>query len=169
MRRVVSIIAFVAAFVAALAVIAARLSAQSRPLVSPAAAPIYQRLLPQIERIPLFDHHAHPAFPDDADVDITPPPPGASPLRTFVLIHGGYPYDREAIFLTAMKNVYLTDAFPFGEALGVEEVYWLGVRSTRTALAAALAEMIAAREVTDARAIAFAHAYLHDAAAALYR
>src|SRR4029079_10567395 len=26
---------------------------------------------------------------------------------TFVLIHGGYPFDREAIWLTAMKNVYL--------------------------------------------------------------
>ncbi len=420
-------------------------SAQSRPLVAPAAASIYQRLLPQIERIKLFDHHAHPAFPDDADVDIAPPPPGASPLRlrgdnpesvaaaralfqfpfadfkgahakwlvdkkaalkkaspgakyfddildrigietsmanrvamadylnparfkwvffvdcfmfpfdnsalaarnsdeavymplqtkllqryqqqlgisgpparfgdylaflkrtleenkkrggvaikfeasyfrslafgdpggeaaspiydkyraggvpsaaeyktfqdfifrhliivagelhlpvhihssvgggdyfdirgvnvlnlenvlrdpkyrqtTFVLIHGGYPYDREAIFLTTMKNVYLdssamelvlyptefkdmlrrwletypekitfgTDAFPYDEALGVEEVYWLGVYSTRTALAAALAEMVAARETTEARALAFAHAYLHDTAANLYR
>src|SRR2546428_13745087 len=55
--------------------------AQSRPLVAPVAAPIYQRLLPQIERIKLFDHHAHPAFADDADVDIAPPPPGALPLR----------------------------------------------------------------------------------------
>ena len=37
-------------------------TAQSRPLVAPAAAPIYQRLLPQIERIKIFDHHAHPGF-----------------------------------------------------------------------------------------------------------
>ena len=448
MRRASIVPALAAGWVpalVALAVIAARASAQSRPLVAPASAPIYQRLLPQIERIPLFDHHAHPAFPDDADVDIAPPPPGASPLRlrddnpepiaaaralfafpfadlqgahakwlvdkkaalkiahpgpkyfndvldrigietsmanrvamadyldparfkwvffadafmfpfdnsalaarntdeavymplqtkllqryarqvgvvglpasfadyltfvsrvlednrrrggvaakfeasyfrslafddparesaaavydkyrgggiptmadyktfqdfvfrhvvtesgrlhlpvhihssvgggdyfhirgvnvlnlenilrdprylptTFVLIHGGYPYDREAIFLAAMKNVYLdssamelvlyptefkdmlrrwfetypekitfgTDAFPYGDALGVEEVYWLGVHSTRTALAAALAEMIAAREITEARAIAFAHAYLHDTAASLYK
>jgi hypothetical protein len=120
---------------------------------------------------------------------------------TFVLIHGGYPYDREAIFLSAMKNVYLdssgtelvlyptefkqllrrwletypdkitfgTDAFPFGEALGVEEVYWLGVRSTQRALAAALAEMIAAREINETRAMGFARAYLHDTAAGLYR
>jgi hypothetical protein len=119
---------------------------------------------------------------------------------TFVLIHGGYPFDREAIFLASMKNVYLdssamelvlyptefkemlrrwletypekitfgTDAFPFGDALGVEEVYWLGVRSTQTALSAALAEMVAAREITEARALAFAHAYLHDTAAGLY-
>src|SRR5258708_20747765 len=64
-----------------LTILAATLVAQSRPLVAPAAAAIYQRLLPQISRIKLFDHHAHPAFPDDADVDIAPPPPGATPLR----------------------------------------------------------------------------------------
>ncbi len=420
-------------------------AAQSRPLVDPAASPIYQRLLPQIERIKIFDHHAHPAFPDDADVDIAPPPPGASPLRlrddnpelipaarvlfglpfadlkgphgkwlvdkkaalkkqypgsqyfdrildrvgieasmanrvamadylnparfrwvffadcymfpfdnsalaarntdeavymplqtkllqryvqqvggrglpatladylgfvsrslednkkrggvalkfeaayfrplafddpprdlvttlydkyrnggmpasaeykafqdfifryllteagrlhlpvhihsamgggdyfylsgvnvlnlesvlrdrryldtTFVLIHGGYPFEREAMFLATTKNIYLdssetelllypnefkhvlrrwlevfpekltfgSDAFPYGEVLGVEEVYWLGVQSARTALAAALAEMIAAREITEPQALRFAHAYLHDTTARLYK
>src|SRR5690242_5508792 len=59
----------------------AALGAQSRPLVDPAAAAVYQRLLPRIRAIALFDHHAHPAFPDDSDVDIAPPPPGSSPLR----------------------------------------------------------------------------------------
>ncbi len=120
---------------------------------------------------------------------------------TFVLIHGGYPYDREAMLLASMKNVYLdssatelmlyptefknvlrrwlevypekltfgTDAFPYNEALGVEEVYWMGVHTTRTALAAALAEMVAAREITEAQALTFARGYLHDNAAALYR
>ena len=123
-------------------------------------------------------------------------------LRTiFVLIHGGYPFDREAVFLATTKNIYLdssevelllyptefknvlrrwlevfpekitfgTDAFPYGEALGVEEVYWLGVHSSRTALAAALAEMVAAHEITEAKAMQFAHAYLHDTAAQLYK
>ena len=56
-------------------------AAQSRPLVAPAASAIYQRLLPQISRIKLFDHHAHPAVAGDADVDIAPPPPGSTPLR----------------------------------------------------------------------------------------
>jgi len=119
---------------------------------------------------------------------------------TFVLIHGGYPFDREAIWLTSMKNVYLdssatelmlyptefkavlrrwlelfpekvtfgTDAFPYNDALGVEEVYWMGVHTARTALAAALAEMIAAREITEPQSIKIAHGYLHDTAAALY-
>jgi len=120
---------------------------------------------------------------------------------TFVLIHGGYPYDREAMLLASMKNVYLdssatelmlyptefknvlrrwlevypekltfgTDAFPYNEALGVEEVYWMGVHTTRTALAAALAEMIAAREISERQALTMARGYLHDNAAALYR
>src|SRR5437773_163782 len=70
-----------AAIAVAAVLIASYPRAQSRPLVAPIAAPIYQRLLPQIERIKLFDHHAHPSFADDADVDIAPPPPGATPLR----------------------------------------------------------------------------------------
>ena len=120
---------------------------------------------------------------------------------TFVLIHGGYPFDRQAIFLAAMKNVFLdssgtelilypgefknvlrvwletfpekvtfgTDAFPYNEALGVEEVYWMGAHTARTAAAAALAEMIAAREITEPQAMKMARGYLHDNAAALYK
>jgi uncharacterized protein len=118
----------------------------------------------------------------------------------FVMIHGGYPLEREAIWLAAMKNVYLdssfgelaqypsafkdtlkmwletfpdkitfgTDCFPYNEVLGAEESYWLGVRSARTALAAALAEMISEGEITEARALEIAHAYLHDTAVKLY-
>jgi uncharacterized protein len=119
---------------------------------------------------------------------------------TFVMIHGGYPLEREAIWLAAMKNVYLdssfgelvqypsafkdtlkmwletfpdkitfgTDCFPYNQVLGAEESYWLGVRSSRTALAAALAEMISENEITEARAIELARAYLHDTAVKLY-
>ena len=120
---------------------------------------------------------------------------------TFVMIHGGYPYDRQAIWLAAMKNVYLdtsetevllypsefkkllkqwletfpdkitfgTDAFPYNQALGAEESYWLGVQSSRTALAAALAEMISEGEVTEAQALQLAHGYLHDNAVGIYQ
>jgi hypothetical protein len=52
--------------------------------------------------------------------------------------------------------------------LGAEESYWLGVQSTRTALAAALAEMISEGEVSEAQALQLAHGYLHDNAANLY-
>ena len=119
---------------------------------------------------------------------------------TFVMIHGGYPLEREAIWLAAMKNVYLdssfgelaqypsafkdtlkmwletfpdkitfgTDCFPYNEVLGAEESYWLGVRSSRTALAAALAEMVSEGEINETRALELAHAYLHDTAVKLY-
>jgi hypothetical protein len=119
---------------------------------------------------------------------------------TFVMIHGGYPLEREAIFLAAMKNVYMdssemeliqypsafkdtlkqwletfpdkitfgTDCFPYNDVLGAEESYWLGAESSRVALAAALAEMISENEITEARALELAHAYLHDNAVKLY-
>ena len=120
---------------------------------------------------------------------------------TFVMIHGGYPYDRQAIWLAAVKNVYLdtseteillypsefkkllkqwletfpdkitfgTDSFPYNAALGAEESYWLGVQSTRTALAAALAEMISEGEMSEAQALQLAHGYLHDNAVGIYQ
>src|SRR5712692_8725622 len=57
--------------------------AQARPFPGPDVQQIYQRLLPQIEKIPAFDHHAHPGYADDPDVDAMAAPPNASePLRT---------------------------------------------------------------------------------------
>lgn len=120
---------------------------------------------------------------------------------TFVLIHAGYPLEREAVWLAAMKNVYLdssfgelaqypsafkdtlkmwletfpdkitfgTDCFPYNEVLGAEESYWLGAKSSRTALAAALAEMISENEVSETRALELARGYLHDNAVKLYQ
>lgn len=120
---------------------------------------------------------------------------------TFVLLHGGFPYDREAIWLAARKNVYLdssladlylypsefknvlkywlstypdkvlfgSDAFPFNDALGAEEAYWLSVESSREALAAALAELISEHALSETQALQIARGYLHDNAAHLYR
>src|SRR6266567_9036122 len=119
---------------------------------------------------------------------------------TFVMIHGGYPLEREAIWLAAIKNVYMdsslmeiamypsefkhtlkqwletfpdkttfgSDCFPYNDVLGAEESYWLGVQSARTALAAALAEMISMGELTEAGALNLAHGYLHDNAVRIY-
>jgi hypothetical protein len=53
--------------------------------------------------------------------------------------------------------------------LGAEESYWLGVQTTRTALAAALAEMISEGEISEEQALQLAHGFLHDNAVALYR
>jgi uncharacterized protein len=118
----------------------------------------------------------------------------------FVLIHGGYPYTLEMIWLTAAKNVYTdsslmgyyvypselknilkqwislypermmfgSDAFPFNDAVGAEETFWLAVRSARTAVAAALAELVAEGAFTEEKALELARMYLHDNAARLY-
>src|SRR5450432_509643 len=57
--------------------------AQAKPFPGPDVQQIYQRLLPQIDKIPAFDHHAHPGFSDDPDVDAMAAPPDASaPVRT---------------------------------------------------------------------------------------
>src|SRR5713226_5628487 len=118
----------------------------------------------------------------------------------FVLIHGGYPYTLEMIWLTAAKNVYTdsslvgyyvypselknilkqwislypermmfgSDAFPFNDAVGAEETFWLAARSARTAVAAALAELVAEGAFTEEKALDLARQYLHDNAAKLY-
>ena len=118
----------------------------------------------------------------------------------FVLLHGGYPYQEQAIWLAARKNVYLdsslmglylypadfknvlrkwlllfpdkimygSDAIPINDSVGAEEFYWIALRSARISLAAALAEMVVNREVSEERALLLARGYLHDNAAALY-
>src|ERR1700731_1200706 len=119
---------------------------------------------------------------------------------TFVLVHGGWPYEREAALLTAVKNVYLdtsfqsellypsqfkivmkqlltlypdkmmygSDAFPFNDALGAEESAWLAAGTSRTALAAALAELVDEGAFSEVKALQLARGYLHDNAAKLY-
>ena len=119
---------------------------------------------------------------------------------TFVLVHGGWPYEREAALLTAVKNVYLdtsfqsellypsqfkpvlkqlltiypdkmmygSDSFPFNDALGAEESFWLAAHTTRTALAAALAELVSERAISEPKALELARLYLHDNARKLY-
>jgi hypothetical protein len=67
------------------------------------------------------------------------------------------------------KVTFGSDCFPYNETLGAEESYWLGVQSDRTALAAALAEMVSAGEVSEARGLELAHGYLHDNAVAIYQ
>jgi hypothetical protein len=52
--------------------------------------------------------------------------------------------------------------------LGAEESYRLGAESSRTTLAAALAEMVSQGDITEARALALAHGYPHDNAVKLY-
>ncbi len=55
--------------------------AQSRALPSGDVQAIYQRLLERIKSIKIFDHHAHPGFGDDSDVDAQATPPQHLPFR----------------------------------------------------------------------------------------
>ena len=56
---------------------------QARPFPAGDVQQIYQRLLAQVEKNPAFDHHAHPGYADDPDVDAMAAPPNASEaLRT---------------------------------------------------------------------------------------
>jgi hypothetical protein len=61
-----------------------------------------------------------------------------------------------------------SDAFPFNDAVGAEETFWLAARSARTAVTAALAELVAEGAVTEGKALELARLYLHDNAAKLY-
>jgi hypothetical protein len=64
--------------------------------------------------------------------------------------------------------VFGADAFPFNAAVGAEESYWLAVSSARSAVAAALAEMVSTGEITESHALELAKGYLHDNAARIY-
>src|SRR5246500_4128824 len=69
--------------VAVILLLAGLCAAQARPFPGGDVQQIYQRLLPQIEKIQAFDHHAHPGYADDPDVDAMAAPPNASEsLRT---------------------------------------------------------------------------------------
>src|SRR6202022_3771828 len=54
-------------------------SAQAKPVAAPAdVAKVYERLLPQIDKIAIYDNHSHATFPDDSDMDAQSAPPGES-------------------------------------------------------------------------------------------
>src|ERR1700720_2403514 len=58
-------------------ILAATAAAQARPRASEAdIQKTYDRLLKQIEKIPIYDNHSHATFPDDSDMDAMTGPPG---------------------------------------------------------------------------------------------
>lgn len=91
--------------------------AQSRALPSGDVHAIYQRLLPQIERIKAFDHHAHPAWGDDPDVDAQATPPEQHlPMRA---------RESNPEFAVAMKALF---GYPYSD-MSAEHARWLVERS----------------------------------------
>jgi hypothetical protein len=88
-------------------------AAQAQPLPGPGVQQIYQRLLPQIDKIAAFDHHAHPGFSDDPDVDAMAAPPDASEaLRQ---------RDDNPELIAAAKALF---GYPYGD-LSPEHAKWL--------------------------------------------
>src|ERR1051326_2151522 len=54
---------------------------QATPLVRPDLQSLYERLLRQIDQIRAFDHHGHPGYWNDPDVDAMTIPPSSTPFR----------------------------------------------------------------------------------------
>jgi hypothetical protein len=75
---------------------------------------------------------------------------------------------KQWISLYPEKIMFGSDAFPFNDAVGAEETFWLAIHSARTAVAQALAELVAENAITEAKALELARMYLHDNAAKLY-
>ena len=75
---------------------------------------------------------------------------------------------KQWISLYPEKIMFGSDAFPFNDAVGAEETFWLAARSARTAVAEALAELVAENAISEPKALELARMYLHDNAATLY-
>ncbi|KAI9439464.1 amidohydrolase 2 [Russula earlei] len=140
----------------------------------------------------------------DADITLTRASPAhlqpliaSNPRTTFVLLHGSYPYTREAGYLTAMyKNVYLDmgEVFPMLSGAGQEslirqvleltptnkvmwssdghwwpESYYLGSFQARRALSSVLRDAVEADELTEDEAARVAKDILFHTANRVYR
>src|SRR3989442_8384946 len=91
--------------VALFVTLAATLTAhsQAKPFPSSDVQKIHERLLAQIDRIPIYDNHSHATFPDDSDMDAMAAPPDESSVLRLrddnpEFVAGakalfGYPYD----------------------------------------------------------------------------
>ena len=91
-------------------------TAQSHALPQEDVQAIFKRLLPQIEQIRIFDHHAHPGFGDDPDVDAQATPPQHLPRRA---------RDTNPEVLFALKALF---EYPYAD-LSEEHMRWLAERS----------------------------------------
>src|SRR5258706_8543905 len=84
---------------------AGSISPQAKPLASPPdVQKIYDKLLPQIDRIPIYDNHSHATFPDDSDMDAQ----AASPDESSVLRLR----DTNPEFIAAAKSLF---SYPYDD------------------------------------------------------
>src|ERR1700722_17942706 len=97
--------------------VTATVGAQARPLDGSGVPKIYDRRLAQIEKIPLYDNHAHPGFGDDSDVDAMAAPPGET---DFMRTRADNPE-----FITAAKQML---GYPYND-FSPEHMKWLADKS----------------------------------------
>src|SRR2546421_10477706 len=88
-------------------------SAQAKPLPSADVQKIYDRLLKQIDRVPIYDNHSHATFPDDSDMDAMASPPEESTVMRL--------RDTNPEFVAAAKALF---GYPFDD-FKPEHAKWL--------------------------------------------
>src|ERR1700730_15832473 len=103
------------AFLASLCLVAAcTASAQAKPVAAPAEiAKVYDRLLPQIDKIAIYDNHSHATFPDDPDMDAQAAPPDESSV---IRLREDNPE-----FVAAAKSLF---GYPYND-FSAEHANWL--------------------------------------------
>src|SRR5262249_42729066 len=87
--------------------------AQATPYPSGDLEKTYDRLLKEINKIPLYDNHAHPGFADDSDVDAMASPPDESATLRL--------RDDNPEFVAGAKALF---GYPYGD-LKPEHAKWL--------------------------------------------
>src|SRR5712675_2843779 len=87
---------------------------QAKPIASPAdVQKIYDHLLPQIDRILIYDNHSHATFPDDSDTDAQAAPPDETSVLRL--------RDSNPEFVAAAKSLF---AYPYDD-FRPEHAKWL--------------------------------------------
>src|SRR5258706_15981992 len=78
---------------------------QAKPLASSQdIQKIYDHLLPQIDRIPIYDNHSHATFPDDSDMDAQAAPPDETSVLRL--------RDTNPEFIAAAKSLF---SYPYDD------------------------------------------------------
>src|SRR5580692_4028462 len=107
-------------------------AAQAKPFTGADLPKIYERLLKQIDQIPIYDNHSHATFPDDSDMDAMAAPPDESSVLRLSdtnpeFVAGakalfGYPYDD----FKPEHAKWLSDKKKAAETAG-GTIYWDGI------------------------------------------
>src|SRR6202049_1714565 len=87
--------------------------AQAKPLAGAEVPKIYERLLKQIDQIPIYDNHSHATFPDDSDMDAQAAPPDESSVLRL--------RDTNPEFVAAAKSLF---GYPYND-FQPEHAKWL--------------------------------------------